>query len=75
MTPEELSIALPATRLQPRSFVLKPGQVMFVSGLGRIDYAQVSPSVIVTINGDRELQKLTWNHSCWSQSKVVEVKL
>lgn len=59
MTPEELSIALPATRLQPRSFVLKPGQVMFVSGLGRIDYAQVSPSVIVTITGDRELQKLT----------------
>ncbi|XP_064601915.1 nitric oxide-associated protein 1-like isoform X2 [Liolophura sinensis] len=49
LTPEELSIVLPATRLQPRSYVLKPGQVMFVSGLSRIDYAQGLKSIYLTV--------------------------
>jgi len=38
---EELMVLLVNELIMPRSFNVKPTQVMFVSGLGRIDYIQV----------------------------------
>ena len=38
---EELMVLLVNELIMPRSFHVKPTQVMFVSGLGRIDYVQV----------------------------------
>lgn len=49
LTPEELLILLPKKLMKPRSFVLKPSQVMFVSGLGRIDYTQGDVSIYFTV--------------------------
>ena len=33
---------LPKTRVQPQCVTVRPGQVLFVTGMGRIDYVQVS---------------------------------
>ena len=38
---QELSLVVPKSPLKPRNFVIKPGTVMFLSGLGRIDYNKV----------------------------------
>lgn len=46
---EELSVILPNKLIKPRTYVLKPQQVMFVSGLARIDYFQGDVSIYFTV--------------------------
>ena len=41
LTSKELKLALPKKPLKPRTFILKPGQCMFLGGLARLDYEQV----------------------------------
>ena len=38
---DELMVLLVNELIMPRTFYVKPTQVVFVSGLGRIDYVQV----------------------------------
>jgi len=42
LTQSELSVVLSNKLLQPRTFMVKPTQSLFVSGLGRIDYVEVN---------------------------------
>ena len=42
LTQSELSVVLSNKLLQPRTFMVKPTQTLFVSGLGRIDYVEVN---------------------------------
>jgi hypothetical protein len=39
---EELKTILNMQMIRPRVFVMKPGDVMFVTGLARLDYLEVS---------------------------------
>ena len=41
LTSKELRLALPKKPLKPRTFILKPGQCLFLGGLARLDYAEV----------------------------------
>ena len=41
LQPEELLTILPRSLVSPRCVVMKPGQVLFVAGMGRIDFVQV----------------------------------
>ncbi len=41
LTLAELKATVPATVIQPKAMVLKPGQTFFLAGLGRLDYMQV----------------------------------
>ncbi|XP_041370814.1 nitric oxide-associated protein 1-like [Gigantopelta aegis] len=50
LSPEELAVVLPRPVIVPRVFVVKPSQVLFVSGLGRIDYVQGSKSIFLTVH-------------------------
>lgn len=42
LTAEELKKILKVNIIRPRVFVMKPGDVMFITGLARIDYLEVS---------------------------------
>ena len=42
LTTDELRLGLPKKSLKPRTFILKPGQCLFLGGLGRLDYESVS---------------------------------
>ncbi|KAL8613074.1 hypothetical protein ACOMHN_035015 [Nucella lapillus] len=48
LEPEELSAILPRTKVRPQCLVLRPGQVLLVTGMGRIDYVQGRTSVYLT---------------------------
>lgn len=41
LTTDELAVMLTDKMKIPRTFALTPGDVMFVSGLARLDYVQV----------------------------------
>jgi len=41
MTPTELASLLPTEVVPPRVYLLKPGQSMFITAFGRIDYKEV----------------------------------
>lgn len=41
LTEKEVKLVLPSKAIVPRTFVLKPGMVLFLGALGRIDYLQV----------------------------------
>ena len=42
LTDPEVKAVVPRQAVVPRTFVLKPGTVLFLGALGRIDYLQVS---------------------------------
>uniref|UniRef100_A0A8C8VJF5 Nitric oxide associated 1 n=1 Tax=Pelusios castaneus TaxID=367368 RepID=A0A8C8VJF5_9SAUR len=44
LTEKELKVVLPTHAIIPRTFVLKPGMVLFLGALGRIDYLQGAKS-------------------------------
>ncbi|KAM9143598.1 nitric oxide-associated protein 1 [Pangshura tecta] len=44
LTEKEVKLALPTHAIVPRTFVLKPGMVLFLGALGRIDYLQGAKS-------------------------------
>jgi hypothetical protein len=42
LTEKEVDIVLPRHSIVPRTFVLKPGMVLFLGAIGRLDFLQVS---------------------------------
>lgn len=50
LTPEELKVLLTFEMLRPRVFVMAPGDVMFASGLARIDYLQGAANTFFTVH-------------------------
>lgn len=42
LTTKELILALPKVPFRPRTYILKPGQCLFLGGLARLDYEEVS---------------------------------
>ncbi|XP_060076582.1 nitric oxide-associated protein 1-like [Ylistrum balloti] len=48
LQPDELSVIIPANIMMPRPFLLKPGEVIFVTGLGRVDYLEGNSPVLIT---------------------------
>jgi len=58
---EELMVLLVNELIMPRTFHVKPTQVMYVSGLGRIDYVEVimftctcCPEIVVEYNNNNK---------------------
>uniref|UniRef100_G1QEW4 Nitric oxide associated 1 n=1 Tax=Myotis lucifugus TaxID=59463 RepID=G1QEW4_MYOLU len=49
LTEKEVNIVLPTHSIIPRTFVLKPGMVLFLGALGRIDFLQGSQSAWFTV--------------------------
>ncbi|XP_003798235.1 nitric oxide-associated protein 1 [Otolemur garnettii] len=49
LTEEEVKIVLPTHSIVPRTFVLKPGMVLFLGALGRIDFLQGNQSAWFTV--------------------------
>lgn len=41
LTEKEVNIVLPTHSIVPRTFVLKPGMVLFLGAIGRIDFLKV----------------------------------
>lgn len=41
LTEKEVKLVLPSHAIVPRTFILKPGMVLFLAALGRIDYLEV----------------------------------
>ncbi|CAI9732647.1 oxide-associated 1 [Octopus vulgaris] len=55
LNPEELQILLSCKMFRPRTFVLKPNQAMFVTGLGRIDYVEGTENVLLTLINNNKI--------------------
>lgn len=49
LTEKEVNIVLPTHSIVPRTFVLKPGMVLFLGAIGRIDFLQGSQSAWFTV--------------------------
>uniref|UniRef100_A0A8C2V8Q9 Nitric oxide associated 1 n=1 Tax=Chinchilla lanigera TaxID=34839 RepID=A0A8C2V8Q9_CHILA len=49
LTDEEVSNVLPTHSIVPRTFVLKPGMVLFLGAIGRIDFLQGNQSAWFTV--------------------------
>lgn len=49
LTEEEVNIVLPTHAIVPRTFVLKPGMVLFLGALGRLDFLQGRKSAWFTV--------------------------
>ncbi|XP_036271269.1 nitric oxide-associated protein 1 isoform X3 [Pipistrellus kuhlii] len=49
LTEKEVNIVLPTHSIIPRTFVLKPGMVLFLGALGRIDFLQGNQSAWFTV--------------------------
>jgi len=41
LTDKEVKLVLPTYGIVPRTFILKPGMVLFLAALGRVDYLEV----------------------------------
>uniref|UniRef100_A0A8C5KLV4 Nitric oxide associated 1 n=1 Tax=Jaculus jaculus TaxID=51337 RepID=A0A8C5KLV4_JACJA len=49
LTEKEVSVVLPTLSIIPRTFVLKPGMVLFLGAIGRIDFLQGNHSAWFTV--------------------------
>lgn len=49
LTEKEVNIVLPTHSIVPRTFVLKPGMVLFLGAIGRIDFLQGNQSAWFTV--------------------------
>ncbi|XP_045387651.1 nitric oxide-associated protein 1 [Lemur catta] len=49
LTEKEVNIVLPTLSIVPRTFVLKPGMVLFLGAIGRIDFLQGNQSAWFTV--------------------------
>ncbi|KAK0089904.1 hypothetical protein PV326_004329 [Microctonus aethiopoides] len=49
LTTEELLLTLPKKIISPRTFIFKPGQTMFLAGLGRIDLINGPEFIRITV--------------------------
>lgn len=50
LTEKEVKLVLPTQAIIPRTFILKPGMVLFLAALGRVDYLQVGKKRIFDSN-------------------------
>ncbi|XP_062964086.1 nitric oxide-associated protein 1 isoform X2 [Cynocephalus volans] len=50
LTEKEVNIVLPTHSIVPRTFVLKPGMVLFLGAIGRIDFLQSAWFTVMTSN-------------------------
>lgn len=50
MTPAELAALLPTEVVPPRVYLMKPGQTMFITAMGRIDYVEGKHAIFMTIH-------------------------
>lgn len=48
LSPDELSAVIPSNIIMPRPFLLKPAEVLFVTGLSRVDYLEGNSKVLIT---------------------------
>ncbi|XP_033757004.1 nitric oxide-associated protein 1-like [Pecten maximus] len=55
LQPDELSAIIPSNIMMPRPFLLKPGETLFVTGLGRVDYLEGNSQVLITTFVDSQL--------------------
>ncbi|XP_019389775.1 PREDICTED: nitric oxide-associated protein 1 [Crocodylus porosus] len=55
LTEKEVNLVLPTQAIVPRTFVLKPGMVLFLGALGRIDYLQGEQSSWFSVMASRLL--------------------
>ncbi|XP_031632893.1 nitric oxide-associated protein 1 [Contarinia nasturtii] len=58
LTSEELLYTIPKETLWPRVFILYPGQTLFLSGLGRIDYTGGASEVRLAVYASEKLSIL-----------------
>ncbi|NXO02226.1 NOA1 protein, partial [Rhinopomastus cyanomelas] len=49
LTEKEIKLVLPTQAIVPRTFILKPGMVLFLAALGRIDYLEGKNSAWFTV--------------------------
>ncbi|XP_006868132.1 PREDICTED: nitric oxide-associated protein 1 [Chrysochloris asiatica] len=49
LTEKEINVVLPTNSIVPRTFVLKPGAVLFLGAIGRIDFLQGNQSAWFTV--------------------------
>ncbi|XP_055955255.1 nitric oxide-associated protein 1 [Patella vulgata] len=63
LKPEEVKCITPKKRLIPRVFMLKPGEVMFITGLSRLDYIQGQNPIAITVFTDMSLPVITLKSS------------
>lgn len=49
LTQNELTLGLPKSPIHPKTFILKPGQSLFLGGLARLDYLEGSESAYFTV--------------------------
>lgn len=61
LTSEELLLALPKKTLWPRVFYILPGQTLFLSGLGRIDYIGGASEMRLSVFASEKLSILITN--------------
>ncbi|NXC38659.1 NOA1 protein, partial [Penelope pileata] len=55
LTEKEVKLVLPTQAIIPRTFILKPGMVLFLAALGRIDYLQGEKSAWFTVMASKQL--------------------
>ncbi|XP_012270544.1 nitric oxide-associated protein 1 [Orussus abietinus] len=55
LTTDELMQMLPTSIISPRTFLLKPGQTLFLAGLGRLDYVDGGPFIRCTVFANNTL--------------------
>ncbi|CAD5115440.1 DgyrCDS4416 [Dimorphilus gyrociliatus] len=55
LTQEELAAIMPVKLIKPRTFLIKPKQVLFASGLGRVDVVEANTSIYLTLFAQNNL--------------------
>ncbi|XP_038070538.1 nitric oxide-associated protein 1-like [Patiria miniata] len=55
LTSEELKLVVPKTVILPRTVVLKPGNTIFLGGMGRLDYLEGRMAAFFTIFASKDL--------------------
>ncbi|KAH0550783.1 nitric oxide-associated protein 1 [Cotesia glomerata] len=55
LTTDELLLTLPKEIISPRSFIFKPGQTLFLAGLGRLDLLTGPDWIRITVFASKEL--------------------
>lgn len=55
LTTEELMLTLPKELIQARTFAIKPGQTLFLAGLGRLDFLTGPPYIRFTVFSSKHL--------------------
>lgn len=58
LTPDELALVLSTEQLRPRVYSLRPNQVLFLSGLARLDCLEVGLHVVRLYSIDQFSSKI-----------------